>query len=68
MKQLAHGDSSPREIITAAYNAAEHGAEATKGMKAKRGRSSYLQERVLGHLDPGAKAIALIFKAIADKL
>jgi len=46
--------------------AAEEGVQETKSMKARRGRSSYLQERVLGHVDPGAKAIQIILQAIAD--
>ena len=31
-----------------------------------KGRASYLGERSIGHQDPGATSIALIFKALAN--
>ncbi len=49
-----------------AVAAAEHGAEATAHMKPRAGRSSYLGDRVLGHPDPGAKAIALWLSAASS--
>jgi dihydroxyacetone kinase len=45
--------------------AARRGAQATATMAPRRGRSSYLGERVLGHPDPGAEAAALWLRAIA---
>lgn len=51
----------------AALKAAE-GAEDTKFMVAKHGRSKYVGERSLGFVDPGAVSMALIFKTIADYL
>ncbi|GHU32697.1 hypothetical protein FACS1894166_06560 [Bacilli bacterium] len=50
----------------AAYTAAEKGAESTVPMKATKGRASYLGDRSIGHMDPGAKSISLIFKALAN--
>ena len=45
--------------------AAEAGAEATKKMRAKAGRSSYLSNDVTnGHADPGAVAMALALRAM----
>jgi dihydroxyacetone kinase len=35
-------------------------------MPPKKGRSSYLGERVLGHRDPGAEAVAVWLAALAD--
>jgi triose/dihydroxyacetone kinase / FAD-AMP lyase (cyclizing) len=58
----------PREAILAAVEAAEHGAEATAGMKPRLGRSSYLGDRVLGHPDPGAKALAILLRAVYSAL
>jgi len=49
---------------TAAIKAAE-GAENTKTMIAKHGRSKYVGERSLGLVDPGAVSMALTFKTIA---
>ena len=38
-------------------------AEATKPMKAIRGRASFLGDRSIGHIDPGARSTALIVRA-----
>jgi dihydroxyacetone kinase len=45
--------------VRAAASAAAAGARSTANMIARRGRSSYLGERVLGHRDPGAEAVAV---------
>ena len=41
-------------------------ASATVPMKAIRGRASFLGERSIGHLDPGARSSALMVEAVAD--
>jgi phosphoenolpyruvate---glycerone phosphotransferase subunit DhaL len=46
--------------------AADEAAEATIPMKAVRGRASFLGERSIGHMDPGARSSALIVGAIID--
>jgi dihydroxyacetone kinase-like protein len=43
-------------------------AEATVPMKATRGRASFLGERSIGHMDPGARSSALIVEAVASVL
>jgi dihydroxyacetone kinase-like protein len=43
-------------------------AEATKPVRATRGRASFLGERSIGHVDPGARSAALIVAAICDTL
>ncbi|MEI6676678.1 MAG: dihydroxyacetone kinase subunit DhaL [Verrucomicrobiota bacterium] len=48
--------------------AAAAGAEATKEFRAKFGRSRNLGERVIGHLDPGAVSVSLIFKGFSEAL
>ena len=45
---------------------ADAAAEATVPMKAIRGRASFLGERSIGHMDPGARSSALIVAAVAD--
>jgi dihydroxyacetone kinase-like protein len=50
----------------AAAGAAEAGARATIPMLATKGRASYLGERSIGHLDPGAASAALLVRALAD--
>jgi phosphoenolpyruvate---glycerone phosphotransferase subunit DhaL len=48
----------------AALDAAEQGRDATEPLQAKKGRASYLGERSIGHLDPGAASTALLFRAL----
>jgi triose/dihydroxyacetone kinase / FAD-AMP lyase (cyclizing) len=62
------GFKSTQDAIRAAVLAAERGADATAHMHPKLGRSSYLGGRVLGHPDPGAKAIALWLRAACEAL
>ncbi len=51
-----------------AAEAAAAGAEATKGMRAKFGRARNLGDRVIGHPDPGAVSVSLLFKGFAEGL
>ncbi|CAM2153351.1 triose/dihydroxyacetone kinase / FAD-AMP lyase (cyclizing) [Pararobbsia alpina] len=50
---------SPAQALSAALEAARKGAEATANMQPKRGRSSYVGDRALGFVDPGAHAIGV---------
>ncbi|HUX70133.1 MAG TPA: DAK2 domain-containing protein, partial [Cellulomonadaceae bacterium] len=45
---------------------AEQGAKDTKDLLATKGRASYLGERSIGHIDPGATSSALVIRAAAD--
>nr|WP_267888436.1 dihydroxyacetone kinase subunit DhaL [Streptomyces sp. SBT349] len=49
----------------AAADAASRGAEATVPLRARKGRASYLGERSVGHMDPGAASSALLIGALA---
>ncbi len=62
---LDEGASMTR-ALTAAASAAEAGAERTIPLLATKGRASYLGERSIGHLDPGAVSSALLLRALAD--
>lgn len=42
--------------------------EATREMKATKGRASFLGDRSIGHLDPGARSSALLIETICDVL
>jgi dihydroxyacetone kinase-like protein len=46
--------------------AADAGLEATREMKALKGRAAFLGERSIGHLDPGARSSQLLTHAICD--
>jgi len=50
----------------ASGRAAGAGRDATKPMVATKGRASYLGERSVGHIDPGAASTALILAALDD--
>jgi phosphoenolpyruvate---glycerone phosphotransferase subunit DhaL len=43
-------------------------AEATVPMKAIKGRASFLGERSIGHMDPGARSSQIIIEAVCDVL
>lgn len=47
---------------------ADAAAAATAPLKAIRGRASFLGERSIGHVDPGARSSALLIRAICDAL
>lgn len=53
------------EALRLGAAAAEEGAQSTLDMVARRGRASYLGERSVGHLDPGAVSSALILASAA---
>jgi phosphoenolpyruvate---glycerone phosphotransferase subunit DhaL len=59
---------SPGEILVRVRSAAEDGFAATQPMQASKGRASYLGERSVGHLDPGAQSSALLIGAVCDVL
>ena len=46
--------------------AAQRGAESTVGMKAVRGRSSFLGDRSIGQMDPGAYSSSLIVEEVCN--
>jgi phosphoenolpyruvate---glycerone phosphotransferase subunit DhaL len=48
--------------------AAERGAAATIPMRATKGRASYLGERSVGHMDPGARSSQIIVEALSPFL
>ena len=54
--------------IAAAATAARKGADGTASIgKAKAGRAAYVPEdNLIGHNDPGAEAVALVFEGLAD--
>jgi phosphoenolpyruvate---glycerone phosphotransferase subunit DhaL len=60
------GGASLSTGMKAARDAAAAGRDATMPMLARKGRASYLGERSVGHLDPGAASVALLLEAAAD--
>ncbi|WP_018156228.1 dihydroxyacetone kinase subunit DhaL [Demetria terragena] len=52
-------------VLDAAATAAEQGAAATAPLQARKGRASYLGERSVGHVDPGAQSTAYLLRSLA---
>jgi dihydroxyacetone kinase-like protein len=63
-EQLEAGATDVAAIIGAAHTA----SEATIPIKAVRGRASFLGDRSIGHMDPGARSSALLIEAIGSVL
>ena len=55
-------------VVLAAVIAAEKGVRDTVPLQARRGRASYLGERSIGHIDPGAASSHLILQALARSI
>jgi len=64
-KAAADGGGSVTAVLSAAADAAAEGAEATFPLQARKGRASYLGERSIGHIDPGAQSTAYLLRALA---
>jgi len=63
-KHLGNGSATFDSVRELAHSR----AEATVPMKAIRGRASFLGERSIGHMDPGARSSELMIAAICDGL
>jgi phosphoenolpyruvate---glycerone phosphotransferase subunit DhaL len=62
------GDLKGHELLARVRQCADDSARATAQMEAGRGRSSFLGDRALGHIDPGSRSMALIIGSICDGL
>ncbi len=51
-----------REAMRDAADAAQAGAESTKKLTARYGRAKFLGDKTLGHVDPGAASMSLMFE------
>jgi dihydroxyacetone kinase-like protein len=65
-KKAAEDGGDVAAVLTAAADAADRGAESTVDLVPRKGRASYLGERAVGHLDPGARSSALLLRAFAE--
>jgi dihydroxyacetone kinase len=68
LRSCLHAGNLPRVALREAVAAADRGAAATAAMIPRRGRSSYLGDRALGHPDPGAVAVATWLRAMSESL
>ncbi|KPY45361.1 dihydroxyacetone kinase subunit DhaL [Pseudomonas syringae] len=65
---LATANGALPTVAAGVAEAAENGSEQTRSMLPMKGRSSYIGQRALGHVDPGAYAVTVWMKAIADTI
>ncbi len=68
LKENIHNEMKLSEIFTAALEKAKEGRDSTRDIIATKGRASYLKERSIGHLDPGACSSYLILETITRTL
>ncbi|MCR4425139.1 MAG: dihydroxyacetone kinase subunit DhaL [Firmicutes bacterium] len=61
-------ETSLSSALSNAAAKAREGMESTRPIMAVRGRASFLKERSIGHLDPGAVSCYLLLKTIADSV
>lgn len=64
-EELATGGAGLRKRL---QQRAEAAADATVPMKATKGRASFLGERSIGHMDPGARSSSLMVAAICTAM
>ena len=62
----AAGGKTVAEICKTLKDTADIGLESTRNMVASKGRAAGLGERVIGHLDPGAKSCQVMTHAVCD--
>jgi len=65
LKEAADAEVPVQTGLDRAAEAATAGRESTKQMVAKQGRARYLGEQTLGHVDPGAYLVSLMFTVLA---
>jgi dihydroxyacetone kinase-like protein len=64
----ANGEQDVTVAMEAAAAAAAEGSEKTREYVAKFGRSRYVGERALGHLDAGSVSVSILFAAMKEYL
>jgi len=63
-KSIEEDDLPPLSALSKAVDAAERGVEYTVGLRANKGRASYLGWRSVGHQDPGATSTLYMLEAL----
>ncbi|ODT98704.1 MAG: dihydroxyacetone kinase subunit L [Planctomycetes bacterium SCN 63-9] len=68
MAAALQAGNTPLSALGEGVAEADRAANATAELTPRRGRSSYLGDRALGHPDPGAVAVAIWLKAVDESL
>jgi dihydroxyacetone kinase-like protein len=64
----AAGGEASADLAAELGTIADEGLESTRAMRATKGRASFLGERSIGHLDPGARSSQLLIRAVCTAL
>jgi dihydroxyacetone kinase-like protein len=68
LNELAEHSPAVSQILIELPREANRGMLATRDMLATKGRASFLGERSLGHIDPGARSSELIITAVCERI
>jgi len=68
MQAGAKANKDIAQMLCEGASAALEGARSTSNLKARFGRAKYLGDRVIGHQDPGATSISLMFQGFYEGL
>jgi phosphoenolpyruvate---glycerone phosphotransferase subunit DhaL len=68
LTELAEREPAPSEILAELPKEAARGMLATRDMLATKGRASFLGERSIGHVDPGARSSELMITAVCEQI
>jgi len=66
LRQGVEGGEATAALLERIKRTAREGLEASKPLRATKGRASFLGERSIGHLDPGAQSSCLLVHAVCD--
>ncbi len=68
MMVASEEDKSFPQLFQDAAVAARNGANSTKMMVAKRGRAKNMGDKAMGHIDPGATSMAILFASFSQSI
>ena len=68
LSELAEHELAVSSILAELPKEAARGMLATRDMLATKGRASYLGERSLGHVDPGARSSEIMITAVCERI
>ncbi len=66
LEAAAAEGAAPDMLLALLREAADKGLESTRGMLATKGRASFLGERSIGHIDPGARSSQILVNCVCD--
>ena len=68
LRESLRKGKSLKEAVSEMTSAASKARDATISMLARKGRASYLGERSIGHMDPGAASAYMLLETFADAI